>query len=170
MIQSIRTHLGKAALSFRVNKQIYFLLSIRAYVQNKIFPGRNFILQIIRTIIHWASGCDFSAGAVIPPSTRFPHPTGIVIGEGVRLGLGVTIYQNVTLGSHGRLGKPISFPIIGDDSTIFAGAVLIGGITVGRNCVIGANSVLMTDVKDGSIAVGSPARIISTSKIAQPFS
>lgn len=103
-------------------------------------------------------------------NTRFPadmilrHPVGIVLGEGVQIGRRVTIYQNVTLGG-ARIGdaKDLqNYPKIGDDCVIFAGAVLVGGITVGRNCVIGANAVVTQSIPDNSIAVGVPARVVRT--------
>ena len=97
----------------------------------------------------------------IPRSTKFPHPHGIVIGEGVGLGERVIIYQNVTLGGARRGDWQAGcYPTVGDDTTIFAGAVIVGAITVGRNCVIGANAVVLRDVPDGHTAVGAPARLI----------
>lgn len=92
-------------------------------------------------------------------SLKLRHPVGIVIGEGVKLGKNVTIFQNVTLG---RSDTFISaYPEIGDNTIIYAGAVLLGGIKIGRNCVIGANAVLTRDIPDGSVAAGVPARILN---------
>jgi maltose O-acetyltransferase len=50
---------------------------------------------------------------------------------------------------------------IGFGSWIGIGAVILPGVTVGRNCVIGANSVVVSNIPDHSIAVGSPARILN---------
>ena len=100
--------------------------------------------------------------AELHPSVDFRHPTGIVIGEGVRIGKGSVIYQNVTLGG-ARSGdaERSAYPIVGENTTIFAGAVLVGKIRIGNDCIIGANAVVTSDVPDGSTAVGVPARIIS---------
>lgn len=95
-------------------------------------------------------------------SLDLKHPVGIVVGEGVKIGERVKIFQHVTLGG-ARLGdwKESNYPEIGDDTVIFAGAVVVGKIKIGKNCVIGANAVVTKDVPDNSTAVGIPARIIN---------
>lgn len=99
---------------------------------------------------------------VVPLSTDFPHPTSIVIGDGVSLGERVTIYQGVTLGGARRGDwKAGNYPVIGNDVVLFAGAVVIGKVTIGNRCTIGANAVVLTDVPDGHTAVGAPARILA---------
>jgi len=49
---------------------------------------------------------------------------------------------------------------IGDGSWIGHGAVILPGVTIGRHVVVGANSVVTSDIPDFSVAVGSPARVI----------
>lgn len=93
---------------------------------------------------------------------KLVHPVGIIIGEGVKIGKNVTIFQNTTIGRSDT--KIAEYPIIGDNTTIYAGAVLIGKITIGRNCIIGANSVVTRDIPDNSIAIGVPARVIPKNK------
>nr|WP_286198736.1 hypothetical protein [Mesorhizobium sp. BR1-1-16] len=104
--------------------------------------------------------------AVIAPSVSFPHPTGIVIGDGVIIGERAKIYQNVTLGG-ARVGdqKANNYPTIGQDTVLFAGVVVVGKVTVGANCIVGANAVVLSDVPDGAVAVGSPARIVRRREI-----
>jgi len=107
-------------------------------------------------------GNYISSSAVIGPGFQLPHPTSIVIGQGVTIGSNVKIYQGVTLG--GRIigdWKKGNYPYIGDETVIFAGVVVIGKVRVGKNCVIGANSVVITDIPDNSTAVGAPARVIN---------
>jgi serine O-acetyltransferase len=108
-------------------------------------------------------GLFISRNAIFPATLDLKHPTGVVIGEGVVLGENVKVYQNVTLGG-ARTGdwKVKNYPTIGDGTTIFAGAVVIGRISIGRNCTIGANAVVTRDVPDDSTAVGIPARVISS--------
>ena len=51
-------------------------------------------------------------------------------------------------------------PTIGNNVSIFTGAIIIGNITIGNNCVIGAGSVVVKDVPDNSVVVGNPGKII----------
>lgn len=108
--------------------------------------------------------CLISSDAIIGRHVRFPHPTGIVIGGGVQIGNFVDVYQHVTIGSHGKKGLDMAYPIIEDNAKIFAGSTVIGGIVVGKKSVIGANSVVAINVPADGIAVGSPARVLDASK------
>ena len=65
------------------------------------------------------------------------------------------IYQNVTIGEIGRAA-----PRIGDRCLIGAGAILVGGITIGSDVKVGAGAVVHTDVPDGSTVVPGAARIL----------
>lgn len=71
--------------------------------------------------------------------------------------IGDNFYVNhlVTIGE--EKGKR---PTIGDNVSIYTGAIVIGGITIGNNCIIGAGSVVTKSVPDNCIAVGNPARIL----------
>ncbi|MBX7535478.1 hypothetical protein K3175_07370 [Qipengyuania sp. GH1] len=110
-----------------------------------------------------ATGNYISSTARIDRSVKFPHPTAIVIGSGVIVEEKVVIFQSVTLGG-ARMGdfQRNNYPIIGAGTVIFSGTAIIGKVRVGRNCVIGANSVVLSDIPDNSVCVGAPARIVST--------
>lgn len=86
-----------------------------------------------------------------------PHPFGIVVGDRCRIGRRVTILQNVTLGNR-SLTSPEQ-PILLDEAYIGAGAVLLGGITIGKGAMVGANAVVLEDVPAARVAVGNPARL-----------
>ena len=76
--------------------------------------------------------------------------------EGCKIGKHVLIFQGVTIGS-GTGG----IPTIGDNVVICSGAKVIGGIHVGSNVIIGANSVVTHDVPDGAVVVGIPGKVKS---------
>jgi len=76
------------------------------------------------------------------------------------MGSRVTLFQGVTFGVKSwRPDQIRSFPTIGDNCFFFAHATVVGGITIGNDCIIGANTVVAKDVPDGALAVGVPAEI-----------
>lgn len=104
------------------------------------------------------SGCYISPKAEIGGGFRLPHPVGIVIGDHVVIGNRVTVYQNVTLGSHGRRGQRRDYPIIEDGVVLYANSVVVGGVCVGRGSIVGANSVVTKDVPEYCVVAGAPAK------------
>lgn len=104
-------------------------------------------------------GCYVQASAIIGPGLRLPHPNGIVIGAGVRIGANCTLYHQVTFGG-ARQGdwQAGRYPVIGDNAIIFAGAKVIGPVRIGQDATVAANAVVLTDVPDGYVAVGIPAQ------------
>jgi serine O-acetyltransferase len=86
---------------------------------------------------------------------------GVVIGETAEIGDYVTLFQGVTLGGTGKeRGK--RHPTLGNHVVVGAGAKILGGIRVGDNVKIGANSVVLKSVPANSTVIGVPARIIKT--------
>jgi serine O-acetyltransferase len=71
------------------------------------------------------------------------------IGENCR------IYQQVTVGFKGK-----EAPVIGDNVTITAGAIIIGDVRIGNGACIGAGSVVTHDVANDAVVAGVPARDI----------
>ena len=135
----------------KINKLIYKSKTKNKYLSNyyvyKIYKKYNLII---------------SNKATIKDVINFPHPVGIVIGEGVKIGKNVTIYQNVTIG---RKDIDIAkYPSIGDNVVIYSGAKILGNIVIGNNSVIGANSVVLNDVPENSVVAGIPAKIINKKK------
>lgn len=105
-----------------------------------------------------------SPHAVLDPNIKFPHPTGIVIGDGV-VCADCTIYQNVTLGAKKRFIDPSNrestYPKIGTGTVIYASAVIVGGVSIGSNSIVGANSFVDFSIPESTTVVGSPGKIIS---------
>lgn len=101
--------------------------------------------------------CDITPGWKLG-GIEFRHPTGIVIGGGAELRDGVIIHQNVTLGalrfdSTERRGIPCT-QLVKSNTIICAGAKVLGDVTIGENCIIGANAVVTKDVPDNTVVVG----------------
>ena len=101
------------------------------------------------------SNCIIGRGAEFGPGLVLIHATGIVINGTVRGGSNISIEHQVTIGADRRAS-----PVIGSDVFIGAGAKIIGAISVGEGCRIGANAVVIHDVPAHCTAVGIPARIV----------
>ncbi|MDH5526557.1 MAG: serine O-acetyltransferase [Nitrospirota bacterium] len=113
------------------------------------------------------TGIEIHPGATIGPAFFIDHGMGVVIGETAELGHHVTLYQGVTLGGTGKeRGK--RHPTLGDHVVVGAGAKVLGGIVIGNNVKIGANSVVLKPVPDNCTVVGIPGRIIHKAEIAFP--
>lgn len=123
-------------------------------------PGRLVSWLILRCCL-MQRGCYISLLAEIGPGLILPHPTGIVVGDGVRLGRSVTLYQNVTLGRH-TAQRP-GYPQLEDNVTVYAGGVIIGPITIGQGATVAANSVVNRDVAPNAVVAGVPARVLRAS-------
>jgi serine O-acetyltransferase len=106
------------------------------------------------------AGSEISPRAFLGRGVHLPHPNGIVIGVGVVVEDEAWIFQQVTIGSHGRSRDDKAYPVIGRGARIYSGAKVIGGVRVGSEAMVGANSVVLNDVPDRATAVGAPARVV----------
>ena len=123
--------------------------------------GVPLLARMVAEIAHGETGIDIHPGARIGPGFFIDHGTGVVIGETAVIGARVRLYQAVTLGAKrfevdaesdsGALakGQP-RHPIVEDDVVIYAGATILGRITIGRGSVIGGNIWLTRSVPPGS--------------------
>jgi serine O-acetyltransferase len=110
-------------------------------------------------VARFLTGIEIHPGAEIGRRLFIDHGLGVVIGETAIVGNDVTLYQGVTLGGTGKeRGK--RHPTIEDDAVIGDGAKVLGNITIGRNCRIGAGSVVLRSVPENSTVVGVPGHII----------
>src|SRR5271166_589211 len=105
------------------------------------------------------TGIEIHPGAKVGRRLFIDHGMGVVIGETAIVGDDVTLFQGVTLGGTGKEhGK--RHPTIEDNVVVGGGAKILGNITVGKNCRIGAGSVVLRSVPEDSTVVGVPGHII----------
>jgi serine O-acetyltransferase len=115
------------------------------------------VALVPRIMTEWAhnkTGIDIHPGAEIGPRFFIDHGTGVVVGETTVIGQHVKIYQGVTLGAKsfqkdekGRVVKGIKrHPNIEDNVTIYAGATILGPVTIGKDSIIGGNVWLLESV------------------------
>lgn len=94
--------------------------------------------------------CDL--GGPLPKTTFLPHPFGIVVAAGARIGDDVVIGHQVTIGNRNGI---MAAPIIGDRVYIGAGAKILGPVKIGNDAMVGANAVVTRDVPPGAKVVGA---------------
>ena len=150
-------------INYLFNHPFKIMINIR--MGQRFSKSRNPLLRLYsrflknRQMYRWS--CDISYNAKIGKRVVFGHPIGVVIGHEAIIEDEVRIWQNVTLGSHGKGENTKQYPTIKKGAKIFAGAKIIGGITVGQNSIVAANAVVNIDVPDNCIAVGIPCKILT---------
>jgi serine O-acetyltransferase len=128
--------------------------------------GLPLLARIVSELAHSATGIDIHPGARIGAGFFIDHGTGVVIGETAVIGERVRVYQAVTLGakrfptdSDGKLQKGLPrHPVVEDDVVIYAGATILGRITLGKGAVIGGNVWLTRDVPPGGRVAQAESR------------
>lgn len=120
--------------------------------------GLPLLARIVAELAHSETGIDIHPGAQIGAGFFIDHGTGVVIGETAVIGRKVRIYQAVTLGAkrfeqdaQGHLQKGLPrHPVVEDGVVIYAGATILGRVTLGAGAVIGGNVWLTQDVPPGA--------------------
>ena len=113
------------------------------------------LCRIYKTKLARRYGIFVGRNAKIGAGLVIGHPNSIIIGEGVVIGENCTIYQQTTIGR--KDAQTDAYPVIGDNVIIYAGAKIIGGIQIGDNVEIGANSVVTKNCPSDCVAKGVPA-------------
>lgn len=120
--------------------------------------GLPLIARIIAEIAHSETGVDIHPAAKIGESFFIDHGTGVVIGGTATIGRNVRIYQAVTLGAKRLTAEDGGLidrnqprhPQVEDDVIIYAGATILGYVTIGKGSTIGGNVWLTHSVPANS--------------------
>lgn len=146
----------KGLFNPRVMPVIIFRISHVLYIYKLGWVAR--IVSLFNFIIFGieiAMRCDIGKGLYLP------HTIGTVIGA-LKIGENAVIYHGVTLGAKDMdLGYSSNKrPVVGNNVIIGSGAKILGGIKIGDNVTIGANSVVVNDIPQNVVVAGIPAIII----------
>lgn len=149
--------------------------SVVLRAQQKAYAaGRVRLAFLLRSIGSFLVSADFVPGMDVGPGLLMPHPQGVVIGNGLRVGANVTFGGGVTAGVKQPDVDPREegqgFPTICDGAIVLANAVLAGPVTVGSYAQVGANSVVLSDVPECAVVFGVPARKIAMRQPVLPGS
>ena len=122
------------------------------------------VARIISQFSRFLTGIEIHPRANIGKNLFIDHGMGVVIGETSEIGNNVTIYHNVTLGG---IAPSINsndqrnvkrHPTLEDNVVVGSGAQILGPITIGKNSLIGSNSVVTKNVPEKSVMAGIPAK------------
>lgn len=147
-----------AVLSYRLRRRMYTLGAPN--VIRKVVSLFSSIMQVCTVVM---TNIDLPVTAKIGPGLYIPHTGFIVVTVDAIIGSNCTLTQGVTIG-HGKGGKSSdnAMPVIGDRVYLGPSSVVIGGVTVGHDALIGAGAIVTRSVPAGGVVVGNPAHLIST--------
>lgn len=149
-----------ALLLFNVSLKVIVCYRIQRCLNQRKWLRLN-LLQMY--LAYWQltrGNCQISPKAIIGKRFKLHHPIGVVVGMGCKIGDDVSVWQNVTIGNDSRSDH---YPTIENGVRIFAGSTVIGGVQLGKGCLIGAMSFVNSNIPPGSTAFGIPARVRNTS-------
>ena len=125
--------------------------------------GNKYRAKIYVYILRVIYACDFSAQIIFDSSSQLVHNgLGCVFHPDTVVGKNCKIYQNVTLGGNGVIKNGKSQkggPTLEDNVAVFAGACVLGPITIGHDSIIAANTVVTKNVPPNSLVIRNPAVI-----------
>jgi serine O-acetyltransferase len=144
-----------AIFQYRIAHYVFKTVTIQPF--RALFKGLLFF---------WQKGIEITTGISIPASAKIGHSFyighfgGIIFNSDTRIGNNCNVAQNVTIGVSGQ-GDKRGVPVIGNNVYIAANSVLAGKITIEDNVLIGACSLVTSDVKENTTVLGVTAVVVS---------
>ena len=114
-------------------------------------PLKKALIKFCKTLAPESKSIEIAGQ--IGPGLQISHNFSVIMPN--RAGVNLRVGPGVVIGRNGH-----EFPNIGDNCYIASNSVVIGGITIGNNCTVGAGAVVTKDVPDNAVVVGNPARIL----------
>ena len=126
--------------------------------------------RIIKYVLRPRKDMHIHEKARIGPGLRIYHGSGLAIGNGTIAGKNLTLRHGVTIGNNvGSVSDDWnSCPTLGDNVEVGCYAAILGNVVIGNNAKIGAHALVLRDVPDNCMAIGTPGRIIRN--FSKPYS
>ena len=156
---------GGDAATFLFSRGVQAIMAHR--VAHKLWmDGDTNLALSIKVSCGRAFATDIHPAAQIGAGLWLDHGLGFVVGETSVIGEDVSIWHSVTLGSTLNDSGAHRHPHIGTGAVIGAGAILLGGITIGAHANIAAGSIVVEDIPEGMVAVGSKASLRGRARVS----
>lgn len=135
-----------------IEASFYHRLARSIFLRDSHHPSLRFFAHLMKV----KTQMEIYYSTAIGPRFRIEHGMGTVIGPRSRIGSDFTVHQGVTLGQR-RMFAPDNGMTIGDHCVVFAGAAILGAVTLGDRVAIAANAVMLSDGEAGATYAGAPA-------------
>lgn len=119
-------------------------------------------LVYYKILIEWILGFEVPGSSIVGKGLMIHHGHSVVVNPGAKIGKNCCILHGVTVGTRKR-GPGSECPVIGNNVTLSAGVMVLGGVSVGDHADIGAGTMVLKDVEPYSVVVGSPQRVVGKS-------
>lgn len=134
-------------------------IALMRKTQNCSFPPLQYFYRLRLRRMSCKTGIQIPWRTEIGEGFYIGHSGRIIINARAVIGKNVNVATGVTIGQENR-GKRKGTPTIGDNCWIGTNAVIVGNITVGTDCLIAPLSFVNFDVPDHSLVIGNPAKVI----------
>jgi serine acetyltransferase len=124
---------------------------------------RGWMTEPIGVVLRSRYHIELNKPVAIGPELYLPHAFGIGVTMGTKIGARCAIYALVRL-----MHTPSGSPVIGDGAFLGCASMVVGGVSVGANAIIGAGAVVTKDVPPGMVAAGVPARVLKARQDLPP--
>lgn len=151
-----------------INPNLHFIYLLRKTQQHKkkSLPGLFWRFVLRHHQIKY--GFQIYPETQIGEGFYLGHWGSLVINPNAKIGINCNIAQGVTIGQQNR-GKNEGYPVIGNGVWIGPNAVIVGGITIGDNVLIGPNSYVNFNVPSDSVVIGNPGKIYPTENATEGY-
>jgi serine O-acetyltransferase len=146
-------HIQQSIICMHAELSIFLFRLGHQYFKKNDKSVINFLHGLMRTLC----SCEFYFSNEVGEGFYPVHGLGSIIGSRCKIGKGFLIYHNCTIGHIADEEKGCT---IGDYVTVFPGSMILGDVTIGNEVVVGANSVVFSDVASKSVCAGNPAKVI----------
>lgn len=142
----------------------------RLYYYRKLQTSKGVIFMIFRFLnkmLHKKMSVEIPRSIQLGKGALLLHPYSITFNSGCIIGDNFTICKGATIGNS-KTGK-IGAPVIGNNVYVGLNSTIVGGIHIGNDVMIAANSFVNFDVPDGALVIGSPGVIHKKEKPSKPY-